>query len=358
MAKSGTDTRCEIEQAGKSRNGKPRWWCTRHGAPATGRYGVRLDECESAYLDVSALNCLQLDPSKYSGGVGIWGAVPPVFDTTGRKSQSGVHVHARPLPGGDKAIDANFDVVSMQAKTDLFHQKAITITHEAAVSHYVSYFLGHDIKFLFCVKCGALHLDAGYFATKPHKKHLCHACGNFFSDSEKSISNPIAYFRTLSPSFASARKLRRAVRTLAIAQKDYPGGLQIWASNPALIWTAEREEEEGIHVHAYKSSQGMPDEDDTFSSVTIDGQLLDYTQVAQFMAQQALPHLANKVVSIDCLNCGLPHFDKGAFGVTPHKEHECEGCGARFHYRGRRKLVVSNPIVSILAKLERAHSVL
>ena len=29
------------------------------------------------------------------------------------------------------------------------------------------------------------------------------------------------------------------------------GGLLIWGSNPAILWTATRDEEAGVHAHAY-----------------------------------------------------------------------------------------------------------
>ncbi|MEL7200388.1 MAG: hypothetical protein AAGK25_02190 [Pseudomonadota bacterium] len=350
MTNGQKPSRCEISQVGKSRNGKPRWWCTKHGAPATGRYGVRLDECEAAYLDYENFDQLTLDPDVYPGGIGIWGAVEPVFNTTGKIDKPGVHVHARSESSVAKEIDKTFDAVSMTARTDLFQEGPITITQETAVAYYVSRFLGHEIKHLFCVKCGTLHLDAGYFATHPHKKHLCHACGNFFHDSEKSISNPIMYFRALSPAFQTERKLVKSEKVFEAAQSDYPGGIQIWASNPALIWTAERAEEQGIHIHAFVDHDD-PVVDDTFGKVVIDGLELDYLQVAQLMAQQTLPHLQSKVVSLSCPKCHRPHFDKGAAGVNPKKQHTCEFCDASFENPGKRKLVVSNPIIELFNTL-------
>src|SRR5712672_4253086 len=34
-------------------------------------------------------------------------------------------------------------------------------------------------------------------------------------------------------------------------QSADPGGMQIWASNPALVWTSARPEEAGLHIHLY-----------------------------------------------------------------------------------------------------------
>jgi hypothetical protein len=45
-------------------------------------------------------------------------------------------------------------------------------------------------------------------------------------------------------------------KTLNIRQKDYSGGIQIWGSNPAFIWTGKNAEEEGIQVGEPHSSSG------------------------------------------------------------------------------------------------------
>lgn len=338
-------SRCEISEVGKSRNGTSRWWCTRHKAPATGRYGIRLEQCESAHLDVDNLDIFHLDPEEFSGGIGIWGALEPIYNTTGRNERPGVHVHARKTKYGPKEIDKTFDAVSITSRTDLFTNREITITKEVAIAYYVTQYLGYEVKSLFCVKCGEVHLDEGYFATHPHKKHLCHACGKYFHDSEKGISNPVALFRTLSESFQQERNLVPSNRSLSILQADYPGGIQIWASNPALVWTAERSEEEGIHVHAFKEAGNCPSIDETYGSVEIDGISLEYKHVAQYMAQSALPHVRQKVVSLACPTCGTYHFDSGIHGVTPHKLHRCESCETEFSSPGKKKLVVSNPIL-------------
>jgi hypothetical protein len=71
------------------------------------------------------------------------------------------------------------------------------------------------------------------------------------------------------------------------------------------------------------------------------------------MAQQALPHLSDKVVSLVCAGCGTPHFDVGDLAFFPHSEHTCGRCGLKFISNGRRKLVVSNPFVAVRASLSQ-----
>ena len=343
---------CEIEQVGKSRNGKPRWWCKTHGANATGRYGLKLVECEGAYRGSEIQLELPIRLRDFPGGVGIWGAVDPIYDTSGRTQRCGVHVHARKEPGGDKVIDDTFDAVSLNLHRDLLDERKVIITQQTAVAFYISRFLGRDIKSLFCVHCGELHLDSEFYAVKEHKRHLCHACGRNFQDSERGVSNPIIYFEEIFGDSTRQRKIVVPNRALNIDQGDYPGGMKIWASNPALLWTSPKDEEEGIHIHLYKDDTGDPVVDETYSSVRIDGVDLDVVQAQHLMAQGALEYLRNKVVSLKCPVCGEPHFDKYDHGFNPHKLHVCEYCGAEFPSPGRRKLVVSNPLVSVLQKLE------
>ena len=55
---------------------------------------------------------------------------------------------------------------------------------------------------------------------------------------------------------------------------DYAGlQFQIWASTPAVLWTADRPQERGIHVHVYKDDDYLVD--DTFGTVIHNGRALD-----------------------------------------------------------------------------------
>jgi transposase-like protein len=349
---------CAIEQVGKARNGKPRFWCRTHGASATGRYGTKLSTCERATEGEVQSDCLELDAGAYSGGVALWGAVSPVYDTSGRPPDAGIHVHARRDESGEKEIDGTFSAVSLIHRLDLLDERRIRITAESAVQYYISRFLERKIKYLFCTYCGAIHLDADYFAVNPHRRHLCHDCGKYFQDSERGISNPIMLLRQQLADLETARVFKRSERCLDIDQADYPGGLQVWASNPAIVWTAERPEEEGIHVHLYTDLDGEPETDETFGKVIIDGVELNENFVRHLMAQQALLYLKNKVVSLRCPRCEGDHFDRQELAFRPHKRHTCEHCGFEFDTPGRRRLVVSNPLVDILDRLQlRAASI-
>src|SRR5207244_2798125 len=112
-------------------------------------------------------------------------------------------------------------------------------------------------------------------------------------------------------------KSKKAQDKLDISQGDYPGGIQIWGSNPAFIWTSQRAEAEGIHVHAFKTEKNEPDLDETYAEVKIDGVKLDPLMVRILMAQTALPHLEGRIASITCPFCRSPQFAVGEGGVIP-----------------------------------------
>ena len=85
----------------------------------------------------------------------------------------------------------------------------------------------------------------------------------------------------------------------------------------AFIWTSGINEEEGIHVHAFRENTGMPALDETYGRVTIDGVKLNASMVRTLMAQSALPSLTNRVLPIDCPSCHKAQFDVGDLAFTP-----------------------------------------
>jgi hypothetical protein len=138
---------------------------------------------------------------------------------------------------------------------------------------------------------------------------------------------------------------------LDIAQADFPGGIQIWGSNPAFLWTSDRSEEEGIHVHAFRESNDQPDLDETYGEVIIEGIKLDPLMMRVLMAQSALPSLKNRILSINCPSCGDGHFRVGESAFTPLPTHTCKRCAHEFSGSGRLRKTISNPLPSILALL-------
>jgi hypothetical protein len=51
---------------------------------------------------------LELVPSAYPSGVALWGALPPVYDTTSLPVERGVHVHARSAAKGGHGVGKKY----------------------------------------------------------------------------------------------------------------------------------------------------------------------------------------------------------------------------------------------------------
>jgi hypothetical protein len=77
------DEVCDITPVGKRRDGGTRYWCLAHKADATAKYGRRAKVCRAAHLPpMLPGEILELDMDLYPSGVALWGAVPPIYDTT------------------------------------------------------------------------------------------------------------------------------------------------------------------------------------------------------------------------------------------------------------------------------------
>lgn len=344
---------CHICFVPLPRGDKPKYWCVAHEASATARFGGRLVRCEGAYRSIPDYKRFTLDTSSYPAGVALWGAVEPVYNSTRWLGERGVHVHARKARGRKKDVDETFAAVSVTVAKDLLHKEAVVITGDTAVAFYLGRFLGRKIEALFCPYCHSAHLDSDWFAIKPHRTHLCHNCNRLFKKPDRSVSNPLAAVQ-LELGHREKTELRRAKDSLNISHADYPGGLQIWASNPALLWTSNRAEEEGIHVHGWSARGVHPKLDGTFNSVIIDDIELDEEQLRYFMAQNSLAYLRNKVCSISCPTCQTLHFDKGESAFRPRRNRACAECGHQFSVDGKRRMVVANPFVDTLKALRLA----
>lgn len=165
---------CSISLLGKQRNGAPRLWCVIHRARA-----AAFDRCTTANPVRPKLKTRTVDIANYPGGVALWGALPPVVNTAGAEGETGVHLHARPVAGEAKEIDETFDEVTI-----IDGSNEVAINADSATAYNVSRLFGQAVKYLACPHCGEAHVDAGEFAVKPHRKHLCLACGRDFYDAE------------------------------------------------------------------------------------------------------------------------------------------------------------------------------
>lgn len=315
-----------------------------------------MTRCEGAYRSIEASKRFVLEPEKYPGGVSLWGTVEPVYNSTGNPAERGIHVHARFECNSKKAVDWTFDAVELPVPRDLLGTETVVITRDTAVAYYLSRFLKRPMGAIFCPKCNTPHLDSDWFAVKPHRLHLCHGCNELFKEPDRLISNPLEAVRHRLGDHDSNRTVQRANKSISLRQSDYAGGMQLWASNPALLWTSTRPEEAGIHLHAFEDPSGMPIVDDTFDQVRIDGMPLDEEHLRHFMAQNALYYLRNKIVCLRCPVCNAAKFDRDEAAFRPKSSHSCDDCGNGFNTPGARKLVVSNPFVETVKVLELARS--
>ncbi|MEY3784241.1 MAG: hypothetical protein RLZZ230_563 [Candidatus Parcubacteria bacterium] len=341
--------KCEIYAVGKNRQGNVRYWCREHQAPAY-KGSERLDHCIAANTPIiSEQEILRITPAEFAGGVAFWGAVPPIYDTTRYPIDLGIHVHARLVKDGKKVIDKTYKRVIFENNDS----KQSSIDTLSAVYYMVSLIFHKVMKVAPCNHCGSLHLDKDWFSVHEHKKHLCSSCGREFYDTGPGIGNPLMAIKQLCGdkeifrSTVPAKKKR-----ININQTDYPGGIRIWGSNQAIVWTAPKAEESGIHVHGY-ANNGAIIVDDTFQEVIVDNISLDANEVRIWMAQSAMPHLSDRFTTLSCPHCDKFHCDVDELAYTPHRLHHCEHCKHEFITPGRRKLVISNPmyeIVKILSK--------
>jgi hypothetical protein len=182
-----------------------------------------------------------------------------------------IHVHVREQPGQNKVIDQDFKALSLHYNSadNLFGSSEITKVHltpPSALEFVLALESGKTMGCINCHDCGYPHLDLGDFARKEHSKHLCGNCGRDGTWSrEPMASTPL---KPLHDQFSRANQYDDVVTRINL--DDYPGlPFQIWASTPAVLWTAKRPQERGIHVHIYENGEYLVD--DTFGTVTYKG---------------------------------------------------------------------------------------
>jgi transposase-like protein len=284
---------------------------------------------------------------KYKGGVALWGAVPALYDTTRLPMDRGIHVHARATPEAKKEMDRTYRAVRILSHR--LPSDGIVVSEIEAIYYMATSVFGFQMRQVLCSYCNWPHLDRDWFSVHPHRRHLCAGCGRHFRDTETGIGNPIMGVRQACG--LSAHKTIPSDKKESIKQMDFPGGIQIWGSNPAFLWTSKRPEDEGIHVHAFGKNAEHPKLDETFGELKIDGIKLDAKMVRVLMAQSALPSLKGRIRSIECPSCGKQQFSAGEQAFTPTTRHTCSRCGHEFTAAGRTRKTVANPLPAILARL-------
>jgi hypothetical protein len=296
-AKSGTNAilPCDFVNAGKFRHGADRWWCRTHQA----HWGTKADY--ASYEQLGHLVCAnhaqemnyvvgpyQMNVDEFSE-VGIWCSMPEALSSRPiQERPPKIHVHVRQEPEGRKIVDRDFEAIALlySSKTKLFGNSDITqvnITPPAAFEFVSALELGREIGCVNCSHCGFPHLDLGDFAHTPHRKHFCANCGRDSTWSKTAIiSTPL---KPLHDQFHQASVFVDPARSVNL--DDYKGyNYKIWASTPAILWTANRPQEKGIHVHVDDGAKRLID--DTFSEVILDGTRLLRSELIEMMMRRTI----------------------------------------------------------------------
>jgi hypothetical protein len=296
-AKAGNDAvlPCQIVPAGKFRHGAKRWYCKTHQI----HWGTNADylaasesgevNCSNHLTKMSyVVNPLEIEFQDFEE-IGIWCSLPPALSSESiQKRAPKIHVHKRFVNKETKSLDMDFDAIVCSYNQDLglFANREITkiqVTPPAAFEFVRAIEEGRKMSCVTCKKCGYPHLDLGDFAVNPHKKHFCGNCGNDSVWSpEPIVSTPL---KPLHDQFSNSNTYVVPDRTLNL--DNYPClRFELWSSTPAVLWTANRPQEKGIHVHVYKNGRRV--EDDTFGTVILNGQELKRDEMWQNMVKNTL----------------------------------------------------------------------
>lgn len=294
----GSDAKlgCDFVAAGKFRHGKERWWCRTHQC----HWGSKADLAAAQQSGVMVcaehdqpmsykINPLQVQLDKHVE-VGIWCALPPALSSEGyiEPVSPKIHMHFRDVAGGSKTMDSTFYAASLHYNQNLglFNNSEITkvnLTPPAALEYMLAIEEGRELACVNCSHCGYPHLDLGSFAREPHRKHFCGNCGRDSTWSRTPIiSTPL---KPLNDQFASASQFIIPDRVLNL--DEYEGcHFEVWASTPAILWTANRPQEKGIHVHIKNGDKWI--EDNTFREVIYKGKPLDRSELLGAMLSKTI----------------------------------------------------------------------
>lgn len=286
---------CHIVPCGKFRNGAERWYCKTHQM----HWGTKADlaavppsgevTCSNHLMGMSyVVDPLVIDFNDFEE-IGVWCSLPPALSSKKIEPRAPkIHVHKRITGNEKKVLDRDFDAVvcSYNQNLGLFASDEITqiqITPPAAFEFVKSLEQDRAMSCVTCKKCGYPHLDLGSFAHTAHAKHFCGNCGNDSVWSEgKIVSTPL---KPLHDQFNNSDSYTTPDRELDLS--DYAGlDFELWPSTPAVLWTADRPQEKGIHAHVIQKGRRIVDE--TFGKVFINGQELDRDELWERMTGNTL----------------------------------------------------------------------
>ncbi len=286
---------CDLVYAGKYRHGANRWWCRTHQC----HWGTKADL--ATLHSSNQMQCANhTQPMNYEmepytinldahDEVGIWCSLPAAISTAEIKARPPkIHVHIRDTPEAQKCVDKDFAALSVvySIRQGFLSDSAITrvdITPPAAFDFVCALEADMALGCINCSYCRCAHLDLGDFGKTPHRKHFCANCGRDSTWSKRPIiSTPL---QPLHERTATNLTCLLPGRTLNL--DDYEGhSYAVWASTPAIVWTASRPQEYGIHVHVHCGTDRIID--DTFGEVILDGKVLVREELLKSMIDRTL----------------------------------------------------------------------
>lgn len=286
---------CDFVHAGKYRHGADRWWCRTHQS----HWGTKAD---LAALQVSGiLRCgehaqlMNYEAEPYAvnldkhAEVGVWCSLPAALSTAEIKARPPkIHVHVRDAPEAHKRIDKDFAAITTIyfTRRGLFGDGdaiRVDITPPAAFAFVCALESGKETDCIDCSNCGHPHLDLGDFGKTPHRKHFCANCGRDSTWSKAPIiSTPLKPLHD-----RTATRLTPLTPQRRLNLDHHKGhSYTVWASTPAIVWTASRPQEYGIHVHVHNGTDRIID--DTFGEVILNGKPLIRAELIQAMIERAI----------------------------------------------------------------------
>ncbi len=338
---------CDIAPVGKRRDGGTRYWCLAHKADATAKYGRRAVVCRAAHLPpILPEEILELDLDEYTGGIALWGAVPPIYDTTRLPLDFGIHVHARKIAGGDKNIDQTYRGVKL--KGSRLPTEGLMVSEVDAVYFMVSSVFGFNTRFISCTFCGYPHLDKDWFSIHPHRRHLCAGCGKNFHDTAIGVGNPIR--ATQDALGLLPQKRRGRERRFHFDSPTFLAAYRSGALIPQSFGPLRCPKKKAFTCTPSSATAKFPIVTILIPVSRLMDSNLDPIMVRTLMAQKSLPHLLGRVISLRCDLCGHMEFSADEMAFTPVVERQCSKCHGRLKGATRLRRTIANPL---LASLER-----